>query len=1259
MKRPKIRNLIQNDGLTQPGRFLEELDPQFAKIDDRTLIDRLTFAWKYSDHLLFFEAAETGRGEAVQPNGSWQQLLRHEQLFCLALISGGSPVKYSRTFEAALEKLDPEPESENQWKDRVYDAFVAVVALFVEVDEWSGRLPTGSKGARDLKIYIGQLEKKVEQLLGLYRLRIADDKLWSYVSANLKTWDIDKNAPAPGGALMSKAAVVGALRNIFGEAQTIYAAIVNNAKQTIEASLKEDSHQAHVGLFIAFLRLLEHNREHLNALTGRHLDFYLRQILELEPQKRTPDSVNLTFELAKKIGRHRLVAGTAFKGGKNEDKVERIYDLKNELALSRATVAQLKNIHVAGAAQADGARTVHAGAVANSPDGQGRALPEDNPKWPGFGTSSYPFAELGLVIASPLLRLSEGERQVTMAFTVTDLSPLKTAYAAEFGSTTDDEVQLPELFNARVSTAKGWHDCRPNVTVNRKTPALILVFELDMDVPPVVDYNTEKLADPIPLPARWPVLRLTVDQKGQPPAYAALSQLRATQLALKIEVDKVRDLVLGNDAAKLKADKPFLPFGSQPRIDSSFLIGHAESFAKPLTHLTLTWQWVDPPQNLETHYQNYTDAEFQFSADVDLRVNYGWDHSLGQKVALSVAADPASYGEIAALAPEKLKAVHQAVQKMSSRELKGLKSGTAGVSLPAEAELTEAAQKALQRRFVIGQRNAALNLGRGKRGTMSASGRPEPKAGAGEISAADIAAATESDDAALPQFVSAFSFDVSGYDAVFDAEPFVQFSETLRQGGLRLRLKTPAFAFGHKLYPKLHSQAVAAALSSASPDSTLLDTLQLPYTPMFESLELSYRAEKTFSLTALDANLQMLLLHPFGYSNPVQGALVADYPDEGSLCIGLVDLVPPQNLSLLIQLAEGSGDPFKTAPREVVWSYLSDAGWVKFTTAQILRDGTLGFLQSGIIEFSLPPSMSSSQPELPRSLHWLRITVSDNTAALHDVLAVTAQAGVAVYRDEGHRAKHLATALPAGSVAKMLVRDTAVKTVSQPFASFGGREAETDREFHTRCSERLRHKDRAVGLWDYEHLVLERFPEIYKVKCLNHTCLESEFSPGNVMLVLIPDLRNRNSRYPLRPAVPQSLLEAVKQFVRKRCSAHLDIHVVNPFYERIAVAGVAHFYRGFDQGIYQKQLHQDITDGLTPWLRGAKDIHFGGRIHSSVILNLIEELPYVDYLSAFTVTHYVGTDDTQGKQVDEVIATSNRSILVSNDSHTIQGVSTQ
>ena len=1258
MKRPPVRNLIQNDGLTQPGRFLEELDPLFAKIDDRSLTDLISFAWKYSDHLLFYEAVQTVQGEEVRPSGTWQQLLRHEQLFSLALISLCSPVKYSRQFEAALDVLDPEHDSDNEWQSKVYPAFVAVVTLCEEVDDWWGGLPVGSKGYRDLKNYIKRLKNKVEQLLALYRQLIPDGKLWHYVSSHLKTWNINEHgAPSQSGPLMSKEEVVSSLRFLFGEVQTTYSAIINNAKQTFETLLQEDTHQAHIGLFIAFLRLLEDNREHLNKLTGRHLDFYLRKILQLKPKDRQPDAVNLTFELAKKIDRHRLAPATAFKGGKNEDKKERLYDLKNEVTLTKAMVTDLKNIHVIMSGR-ETVQSVHAGGVANSLDGLGEALAEDNPKWSGFGTSSYPLAELGLVVASPLFRLSEGERAVTMRFLITDLTSLQDVYSEEFdhaARNVKDEVQLPNIFTAKVSTAKGWYDCIPDVFIDRKKSELVLVSEFDMDVPPIVDYNGRKLGDAVPLRARWPLFRFTVDQQGEPGAYDVLRTLRATKLTVEIQVDRVRGLVLGNDAAKLKADKPFLPFGSQPRIGSTFFIGHAESFAKPLTDLSLSWKWVDPPQNLESHYQNYTDDKFQFSADVDLRENYNWDHSLEKNAALSKVVDPVSFKIIAALPLKKLDILNNAINKASPKELRNLQDGTTKFPFAEKIELAPDVLKAVQNRFILGKQNETLDIAAKGRKLPPAIRRQDTNVFA-ETPATKSETTGKEIKALISPFKQDFNFDVINYDPSYDTEPFSQYTETLRQGGIRLRLKTPTFAFGHKLYPKLHSQAVAAAMRPEKPNPSLLDSLELPYTPMIENLELSYRAKKEFSLAAADANLEMMLLHPFGYTNPGKGELIADYTVKGSLYIGLSALELPNNLSLLIQLAEGSGDPFKTAPQKVLWEYLTNAGWKKFTKAEILREGTLGFLQSGIIEFSLPKTMSSFNPEMPQGHHWLRVTVSDNTAALHDVLAIIAQAGVAVYRDEGHSAKHLATALAAGSVAKLLVRGTSIKTVSQPFASYGGREAESDSEFYSRCSERLRHKDRAVGLWDYEHLVLEHFPEVYKVKCLNHTCPRSNFSPGNVMLVLMPDLQNRNSRYPLRPAVAQSVLEEVKKFVMERCSPHIDIHVVNPFYERIAIGGVAHFHKGYDQGIYQNQLWQDITSGLTPWQRGEKDIHFGGRIHSSVILNLVEKLPYIDYLSKFTVTHYLGRDDTEGKHVDEVTATSNRSILVSNDTHTIQGV---
>ena len=52
--------------------------------------------------------------------------------------------------------------------------------------------------------------------------------------------------------------------------------------------------------------------------------------------------------------------------------------------------------------------------------------------------------------------------------------------------------------------------------------------------------------------------------------------------------------------------------------------------------------------------------------------------------------------------------------------------------------------------------------------------------------------------------------------------------------------------------------------------------------------------------------------------------------------------------------------------------------------------------------------------------------------------------------------------------------------------SIGGRLTDTDPLFYQRSSERLRHKEKSISIWDYETLILDNFPEVFRVKCLNH-----------------------------------------------------------------------------------------------------------------------------------------------------------------------------
>src|SRR5690606_20415809 len=140
-----------------------------------------------------------------------------------------------------------------------------------------------------------------------------------------------------------------------------------------------------------------------------------------------------------------------------------------------------------------------------------------------------------------------------------------------------------------------------------------------------------------------------------------------------------------------------------------------------------------------------------------------------------------------------------------------------------------------------------------------------------------------------------------------------------------------------------------------------------------------------------------------------------------------------------------------------------------------------------------------------------------------------------------------------------------------------------DLEYYRRVSERLRHKNRAITLWDYEHLVLQRFPEIFQVKCLNHTCNDSFVSAGRVTLVVIPDTEQKNVFDPLQPRVSTALLNEIAAYLNRLNSLHVTAKVVNPDYEVVKASLKVKFYNGLDIPTHVQKLNEDIIRYLSPW----------------------------------------------------------------------------
>ena len=460
-----------------------------------------------------------------------------------------------------------------------------------------------------------------------------------------------------------------------------------------------------------------------------------------------------------------------------------------------------------------------------------------------------------------------------------------------------------------------------------------------------------------------------------------------------------------------------------------------------------------------------------------------------------------------------------------------------------------------------------------------------------------------------------------------------------------------------------------------NPDVTNKPLPNEPYTPYIESLTLDYHAETDeINMKASAATedsfdnreIQFFHLAPFGnteehsflkmelpFTHNTTVQLLPQYPNNGEFYIGLQDIEPNQSLNLLLQVDEGTANPERTA-QSVNWSILSNNHWLPFDEDHLLADGTNNLLTSGIIKFIIPRHATDDNTLLDENIYWLRASIDGPTDAVCKILGIHPQAISVIFENRNNDPKHLETALDAETISKMVNRIPSVKKVVQPFSSFGGKTKEKSEAFYTRVSERLRHKNRAITIWDYEHLVLENFPEIYKVKCLNHTSFDSELAPGNVYMITIPNLTNRNTGNILKPKAKANTLSEIQQFLDKKSSMFTNIHVQNPDYEEILLEFDVAFHQSYEFGFYKMVLNEDIKKYLTPWaFDESKAISFGGKIHKSLIINFIDSLEYVDFVTNFNMFH-VDEMGNRSPNLEIIEASSSKAILVSASTHLIK-----
>lgn len=439
---------------------------------------------------------------------------------------------------------------------------------------------------------------------------------------------------------------------------------------------------------------------------------------------------------------------------------------------------------------------------------------------------------------------------------------------------------------------------------------------------------------------------------------------------------------------------------------------------------------------------------------------------------------------------------------------------------------------------------------------------------------------------------------------------------------LQWELNAPDFQ--HDAYPivaakKAAELAVAIRKDTVTEATAVNYQVNPPYTPKIKQLNVDYTSSIEVLMDAYKLGVQtdrLFYIRPFGYDEvqPETGPLpyyrlLPQYDYEGELYIGLRGVRAPQNLALLFQMAEGSANP-NLDPVPVQWSYLSGNRWISLDSGGVLQDTTRGLINSGIVEFSLKPAEPSTL--LPPQFYWIRVAVPQHSDSVCDSVALHAQAVSATFVDRDNAPDHASRPLPPGSITALEAPLAAVTRIRQPYTSYGGKMAEQDCMFYTRVSERLRHKNRALTQWDYEHIVLERFPQIYKAKCLP---ADSDHL-GRVEIVVIPDMKNKLPFNSFEPKAPADVIADIEAYLADKLPACASVKVKNPYYVTVKVRFDVRFLPGRNEGYYKHRLNEDLNRFLSPWAYAdSADIVIDGRIYANAIINFIEEQPYVDFVA--------------------------------------------
>ncbi len=1239
-----MTDLIIRDGTSQEDRLRTELQEGYIDVDEMSFESLLSMSAEYGRIIHFYNLDN-------EKDGKWSSLFTTDETVIYTMILCADierlEKQFLKLFAYTLEN------------GSIYDLALYNYVLAEKIDFWLKKL--GALHSPTSKTVHHEIEKIISKKL-LPELHSLGDITSRYKKADSKTVEFEKfeaiwliqydkaerfmfpetRLPFPS----KKAATRKFLKANF---YSFFNSIDYLKKSTLDllaGSLNKQLHNPAISLYIAFLKLFQKTQKSLNRFTQRHLDFYYKDILKFQPRKFVPDSTYLIFHPTLQDKEILIKKDTEFTAGIDEHNKNLIYTANNDQLVYGAQVRSLYTLYLERDSLSAPENKLKLTSDTRISDFINRIQNEHlyvddsnrdkqfttavklnqipllckNNSVKNEGLKAHPLfgaakcdteqqffedAKLGFALSSPVLLLKEGQRHINIIFKIENSSDIEK----------QDTSFRDAFFNYFLD---GYLGPKKQDTLFRD--AFFKVFRHMFKINLTTENGWYEVDEYLPL--------------------SDIIEEDVCENCLKIEiqlppdVDPVVPYSPEIHGGQYDADQPLICFIIRP-----------EAYVYPYSLL-----------------KDITITEIQIDVDVKGVRDVLIYNNLGQ-------LDPGNpfnpFGPSPSLDSYFLVGNYETAQK----DLTGFDVEVEWGNLPPESESFEEFYQAYDMPFDNNVFKVNLSVLRG--------GRWRPYE---EHEQSKIMLFQSDDKYDLNYGKNCHELDkrhrirkkntLQCQEAVKFFQPIEKastadsfaYNSLSKDGFFKFTLTDPYYAFGHKDYPLILSRVLTENSRLKNP-RLARRVPNPPYTPLINNISINYKAVSTISLKQITSlsktsiNEKILHIHPLGYellsqANHRDIMLLPQYELDGNLLIGLSAREFTGMLTLFFHLREDSTHESSAEPSQFTWYYLSSNQWKRLDTSHVISDTTNGFLSSGIVTINIPRDINRDNTIMPGDLFWLRVSVDDNPERPCSIYSVYTQAMKVNWQDRENSLSHLKTSLPARTIKDSRIAIPGITKIDQIVDSFGGRATESGEELRTRISERLKHKNRAVVPWDYERLILDRFPEIFMVKCFANMVAKPEpknrLRPGHILIVVMPCLKEQQS-INQKPMVNSFLLSKIKEFVKGLASPFAEIEVRNPTYELIQVRCTVKFSKEAEgTGYYINKLNQDISDYLSPWNKTGYRVRFGWCIRRYNIMSYINTLVYIDFVTDFSMLRITNdcagyfqlfdtvSENADGEEVNEV-----------------------